>query len=148
LFNLFASLAMADFMSGIFINPGVKIGYQIGNNGGFIIGIENSVTIAVTSYYGYTGVVGGIELNVSKMKLIEYWEIEGGLALLGIALGGEWNCGYSGSFRVFSGCVGFYSHKYLFKTKMHENAFVGKYPLEMSAVYDHGTYRWGKRIGP
>jgi hypothetical protein len=146
--NLFATLTMADFMSGAFINPGVKIGYQFGRNGGLIIGIENSVTYAVSMFYAYTGLVGGIELNVKKRKFIEYWEIEGGLALVGIAFGGEWNHGYYGSFRIFSGALGFISYKHLLNTKTHEIAFVGKYPYEMFAEYDHGTYRWGKRIGP
>jgi hypothetical protein len=140
------SLSLADFMHGTFYNPGIKIGYRFGKNGGFTIGTEHSLTYAVSVFY--TGVVGGIEFNVKQRKLIEYWEIEGGAALFGVAFGGEWNQGHHGTIRLFSGTIGFFSFKHIFAIEIDEIAFVGKYPFEVYAEYDHGTYRWGKRVGP
>lgn len=109
-----SSLSFADFMSGTFYSPGIKIGYQFGKRGGVVIGFENSLIAAATFYRFFTGAVGGIEFNVTKRKFIGYWEIEGGVGFGGIALGGEWNYGYHGSFRIFTGAFGYLSYKYIY----------------------------------
>ena len=127
-------------MNGVFFNPGLKIGYQFGKNGGFIVGFESSVTYAATQLYVYSGLVGGVEFNFKRRRFIEYSEVEGGAAIFGLALGGEWNNGYHGSFRIFSGALGFVSYKHLFKTDIHEIGFIGKRPVNIYTKMDHGEY--------
>ena len=144
---LMCATSSADFMHCAFINPGAKIGYQFGKTGGFIFGVETSVTYAVSQAFAFTGIVGGLELNVNQMEFIKYWEIEFGATLFGIAFGGEWNKGYHGSFRAFTGAMGFISYKHLFNTDVNEVALIGKYPYYLYTVQDHGTYLNGKRIG-
>jgi hypothetical protein len=140
-----SSISFADFISGTFYNPGIKIGYQFGPRGGFIVGFENSLTAAATFSFLFLGAVGGIEYNINKGKFIEYWEFESGFGLGGIALGGEWNYGYHGSFRIFTGAIGYISYKRIFDARINELALIGKYPCPIVTVEDHGSYIFGKR---
>jgi hypothetical protein len=145
---LISSCAFGDFLQGFFVNPGFKVGYQFGSRPGFVIGFETSVTYAYSQMYVYTGVVGGIELNINQMQLNKYWEAEFGLGPLGMAFGGEWNIDYFGSWRIFAGAMGFVSYKHLFNSRIHEIAVIGKKPYYLWYEADHGTYLFGKRTGP
>jgi hypothetical protein len=142
-----ASFSSADLVMGVFYNPGIKIGVQFGKKTDIVIGFENSVV--GTMFYGYPiiGLVGGIEFDVNRLKFIEYWELEGGLSVLGIALGGEWNNAYYHSIRVFGGPGIYLSYKHLFKADINEIGLVGKRPCELYVEMDHGTYVFGKRVG-
>jgi hypothetical protein len=141
---LVASTAFADLIKGIYYNPGLKIGVQFGEKVNFLIGFENSITAAL--YYGwpYGGLVGGIAFNINQGTFIKYWEIEAGFVPLGIALGGEWNNGYHSSFRIFGGALVYISYKHLLKTKIHEIDLVGKIPVGLYQVMDHGIFVFGK----
>jgi hypothetical protein len=137
-------VAFSDLLCGVYYNPGLKIGVQFGKHTDFIIGFENSITGAL--YYGtpFAGLVGGIEFNVNSGEFIKYWEIEGGMAIFGLALGGEWNNGYHGSIRAFGGAGLWFSCKHLFKTRINEISLIGKYPYPFYQVMDHGTFIFGK----
>jgi len=105
LLSLFYSLICSDLISGVYCNPGLKLGVQFGRKPEFILGFENSITAAL--YYGwpYAGIVGGIEFNFGQRKIVEYWEVEFGFTPVGVAFGGEWNRGYHSSIRIFGGGV-------------------------------------------
>ncbi len=134
------SLSSADLISGVYYNPGLKLGVQFGKTTDFLLGFENSITAAMLYGMPFCGLVGGIAFNFKRKKFIEYLEIEGGFIPLGIAFGGEWNDGYHGSFRVFSGALGYLSYKHLFKTSIHEISLIGKHPYGLYEVTDHGVY--------
>jgi len=141
---IICSTSFADLIAGAYYSPGIKIGYQFGRFGGFTIGFENSIVGAF--FYGmpYAGIVGGVGVNVNQKEFIGYWEIESGFTPLGIALGGEWYKGYHGSIRVFGGTLAFISYKHLFRTHINEFSLIGKVPLPVYEVMDHGTYLFGR----
>jgi hypothetical protein len=143
---ILCSYSLADLIYGVYYNPGLKFGYQFGKKGGFIITFENSVVGAVLYGTPFAGIVGGAGINLTQRKFIGYWEAEAGFGPVGVAFGGQWYQGYSSSIRVFGGAALFLSYKYLFSNKIHEIALVGKGPLEIYTVMDHGTYLFGKEI--
>jgi hypothetical protein len=140
------SCPLADLIYGAYYSPGIKIGFQLGKNGGTILAFENSLTGAFFLGTPFAGIVGGIGIDINRSKFIGYWEIEAGFTPLGIALGGQWNSGYYHSIRVFGGAMAFLSYKHLFKSNMNEIALVGKLPYGFYEVMDHGTYIFGKEV--
>lgn len=138
------SFVSADLMYGAYYNPGLKLGIQFGKKTSFIVGFENSLTLARTYGMPFFGLVGGIAYNFNQKNFLEYWEIEGGFTPLGMAFGGEWNNGYHASIRFFGGALGYISYKHLLRTKRHEISLIGKIPLGFYEVMDHGVYIFGR----
>jgi hypothetical protein len=146
---LIASAVSADLLHLVSFNPGFKIGYEFGKKSGFIVGIESSVTYSSPYYYlisPWGGIVGGIQWNFNNRRFMEYWEIEGGWFLAGIAWGGEWDEKYYTRFRIFGGFLGYLSYKVRINGKANEFSLVGKVPYDIYAEQDYGTYLLGKKI--
>jgi hypothetical protein len=66
-----------------FINPGVKLGYRFGENGGLAAGFEISATRWTPS--GYLGLL--LSVDHSGKTLRTHLGFEGGRGLLGLAIG-------------------------------------------------------------
>jgi hypothetical protein len=68
------------------INPGIKLGYEFGDNGGFVFGVEISLVVEKQSsdYYYY-----GFVLSTDKCRDLKKYHIgvEGGRGLMGICIG-------------------------------------------------------------
>ena len=86
-----------------YCNPGIKIGYEFGGDRpGFLLGVEISF-VDINDDFNYAGVVIGAEWNFSQSKPSSYLEIEGGLGVLGAALGVEWKDRLLFRSRIFLG---------------------------------------------
>lgn len=114
--------------SGIFINPGLKIGWQFGEKSGMVVGAE--ISGGRCKEFGYTGVVCGYQYNLFRRQPLSYIEFEIGKYLLGGAAGVEFS-GKSGPatrIRLIGGALLFLSYTYSFSEGSKEIDLVGKYP--------------------
>ncbi len=112
-----------------YLNPGIKIGYQFGNNNGFVIGPEISFTAIDDKSLVYFGPVFGISLFPKNFHIISYAEAEFGWKALGISLGSQWDKGLQSRLRIFAGAIGFASFMVNLSDFSRECAGVVKVPL-------------------
>jgi hypothetical protein len=154
---LFAGIPSAELYEGIFITPGIKIGFNLSPRPNVTFGLETSLNYfrASEPIYGgtpfvpFTGIVGGIQINSFRWRLSEYIEGQFGLAPVGVALGCSWSGNPTGSIRAFTALpsaltaakymiTSFISYRYLFKTQESEIAVIGKYPFMLHMISNYG----------
>lgn len=123
------STVKADFEWVAYINPGIKFGWRLGERPQFLVGLEVSSTVVFDKYaYVWTGVNLGLDYCFRQNKIVHYHEIEGGIPLLGFAVGGEFFDGYNFRCRMFAGLIEYISYKIPGKSP-GELAFVTKPPI-------------------
>jgi len=84
----FSLYAYGDF----FYNPGIKVGWEFGKNGGLVIGFEGSVgQILGSTGDPFYGLVIGSQYSVFKKSYKSYIELETGYLIIGLATGYELN---------------------------------------------------------
>lgn len=88
----------------LFISPGIKLGYQLGETGGFIYGFELSLT-ALDHGYPIAGVVTNIDFFKGNTKLHFGAELSAGV--IGIDIGPSYYFTESGNYFGFT--LGLYS---------------------------------------
>jgi hypothetical protein len=73
--------------SGFFISPGIKLGYDFGKRGGFVLGFEASAG-RFFNLVGLVGIVGGFSHCFNRYHLNNYYfEVESGTFLCGGSFG-------------------------------------------------------------
>lgn len=118
----------------IYLNPGVKLGYQFGENGGFVYGFEVSVTTYTKSSFPLPGVVFNIDRCKGKTKI--HLGAQTSL-MLGMELGptlyidnDKQYWGVSTTIFGFVFAIPYYEYTYLFDTNnLHQIGLFGKVPI-------------------
>ncbi|MDR3667574.1 MAG: hypothetical protein P4L35_12090 [Ignavibacteriaceae bacterium] len=74
-----------SFAQDMYVNPGIKLGYMFGENGGFVIGFE----LSVTRYDNKTGSIWGLVLDLDEtVKMTKlHLGVESSTAFLGLDAG-------------------------------------------------------------
>lgn len=118
----------------IYLNPGIKLGYQFGENGGFVYGFEVSVTTYTKSSFPLPGIVFNIDRCKGKTKV--HLGAQTSL-MLGIELGPTlyldndnkyW--GVTSTLFGFVFAMPYYEYTYLFDTNnLHQIGLLGKVPI-------------------
>ena len=110
------------------LNPGIKIGYEFGNNPGFVIGAEISY-VFITNKFLYFGPVLGISRNSFSKKLSPYFEGELGFGPIGTSLGCKWDDYLKFKMRFFVGAFGYFSYAIIPEDNSSEISGIIKVPL-------------------
>jgi hypothetical protein len=115
-----------------FINPGIKIGYEFGNQPGITFGLELSY-VMMTSDFVFGRPVLGVTKNIKKNNFIPYFELEGGFSGLGVTYGIEWDRSLQSRIRLFVGTGVYFSYLIVFNNfnEINTSEFYGtlKYPI-------------------
>jgi hypothetical protein len=127
------SHANGESKTGIFFNPGIKIGYAFGKNGGFTAGAEASFGVGnwerndiMGMVIGYTRCFNASRYNTACLEF-EYGTLAFGGAL-GLVLNTKSNV-VNPSIRGFAGFGGYLSYRYVFGSIPEEMSLIGKLPL-------------------
>ena len=115
-------LLYAEINPTVFINPGIKIGYQFGAKEGFVFGPEFSVGYFAGN--GGFGPVVGMVFGSNIVRFEPYAEFEIGTPMVGYSLGISPNEFYQ---RIWFGFIGYASYK--FHSHKKEISIIPKLPF-------------------
>lgn len=125
---IFVSLQNISIAQKTFINPGVKLGYQFGENGGFSLGFEISFT-----FLAKDGAIYGVLFDLDKYQRrwhyhfgLEFWTHFAGVEIGPTFCGGnisDWGFGTT----VYSGAVLYPYYRYTFMNRNPNLNEIGTY---------------------
>jgi len=133
---IFVSLQNISFSQETFINPGVKLGYQFGENGGFSLGFEISFT-----FLAKDGAIYGVLFDLDKFQRSWYYHfgLEFATHFVGVEIGptlwGGNNSDWGFGTTVYTGVVLYPYYRYTFMNRnpnLHEIGTYIKFPLPTS----------------
>jgi len=99
MFVLFFGMTYS-FPQNVYINPGIKLGYMFGEKGGFVLGVELSVTKEFPNNYKLWGLV--IDFDESKSLDKIHLGLESSMYVVGIDAGPTFAWDNEGNYLGFS----------------------------------------------
>ena len=137
----FCSKNVFSIEPAIYLNPGVKLGYQFGEGGGAVVGLELSIT-SLSLGYPIIGLVSNIDYCKGNTKLHFGAEVSAGV--LGIDIGPSFYYTDKGTFNALtfgayslSYIIPYYETTWIYKDTTTRITQIGSYikaPLNLSRL--------------